>query len=110
MTKIIGVLKNILPVSIFLIGKLIELVGKLIVGIANVLYNISATLHTQLGTETGLKLKKMEETVASVLRVYSEAAQKVTQSGKESDRLANIVKNDVNVVQLGKKKNEDTES
>jgi hypothetical protein len=109
MTKIIEILKNILPVTIFLIGKIIELIGNSIVGVSQILYNISATLHTQLGTKTGVKLKEMEKSVADVLKIYNQVANKVTKSKNESDRLANLAKSNVNVVHLGNKKNENTE-
>jgi signal transduction histidine kinase len=104
----INFLKNILPVSIFVVGKVIETLGNILVSISAIIYNVTATLHVQLNTETGKKLKEIEKSVADVMKMYAQAASKVSASNKESNRLANLIKNDPNVVQLGKKKNDDT--
>ena len=106
----INFLKNILPVSIFVIGKIIETVGNTLVGISAIIYNVTAMLHVQLNTKTGQKLKEIEKSVADVMKMYAQAANRVTAANKENNKLANLIKNDPNVVQLGKKKNDDTKS
>jgi hypothetical protein len=103
-------IKNILPVTLFVIGRGIEVVGKVFVGIATIIYNVTATMHVQLNTKTGQKLKEIEKQVTDVMRMYVTVASKVTAANNEDNRLANTIKNDPNVVQLGKKKNDDTKS
>jgi signal transduction histidine kinase len=103
----INFLKNILPVSIFLIGKVIETIGNILIGISSIIYNVTATLHVQLNTKTGQKLKEIEKSVSDVMKLYAQVANKVKTSNAESNKLANLVKNDPNIVQLGKKKNDD---
>jgi hypothetical protein len=103
-------LKNILPVTLFIVGRGIEMIGRFFVGVATIIYNVTATMHVQLNTNTGKKLKEIEKQVADVMKMYAAVASKVTAASNEENRLANTIKNDPNVVQLGKKKNDDTKS
>lgn len=104
----VNLLKNILPVTVFVLANVIERFGKVFVSIAAVLYNVSSTLHIELGTATGKKLKDIEKSVTDVMKLYASVASKVANRGAEDNRLANLVKNDPNIVQLGKKKDDDT--
>lgn len=92
----------------FAIGLLFDKVGKLLVSTGSVFYSISATLHIQMETRIGKQLKAVEEGVkalmakAQALNARAQQAQSL-----EENKLANIVKPDNNVLQLGKKKDDD---
>jgi len=106
---VINLLKSIIPVSVFVIGFSIDVVGKFLSGIAAILYNVSATIHVQLETNTGKKLKQIEKSVADVMKLYTTAVNKVASGNKEENRISNLVKSNPNIVQLGKKKNDESQ-
>lgn len=107
----INFLKNIPPFLVFTLAYVFESVGKFLVGIATVLYNVSSSLHLVLGTKLGKKLKEIEQSVANVMKMYAEVAKRVTEAPQtEDNRLAAIINNNPEVVQLRKKKNDDNKS
>ena len=108
---LIEALKNVLPMTVFIIGMVFSRIAKIIDGIATLLYSISVTLHMLLDTQNGKKLKELEKTTQSILNLYNNInkkieAQKAAVSAEEN-KLAKIIKDDKTVVQLGKKKDDD---
>jgi len=106
----INAIKSILPISVFIVGVVIERVAKVLAGIATILYNISSTLHMLLDTNVGKKLKEIEKSVTDVMKLYVEVSNKVTTKKIEENKLADVLKNDQSIVQLKKKKNDDPKS
>lgn len=104
-------IKSILPNCIFGIALLIEVPAKILSGLSVILYNVAITLHILLGTETGKQLKEMEKSVTNILTLYANINKQVAQAkaaqNQEGNKLANIIKDSPNVVQLGKKKSDD---
>lgn len=110
----VKLLKNIPIYVIRSVAEVLKLAGSLLIGLATIFYAIEVSLHKLLNTETGKQLKEMEKTVQSILNLHAQVTAKLQQSNvarvKEENKLAAILKEDANVVQLGKKKNDDTKN
>jgi prephenate dehydratase len=106
----INFLKNIIPVTLFIVGKIIETVGNLFIGVSAIIGNMTATIHVQLNTNTGKKLKEIQKSMVDAMKLYTQVANKVANSKKDENRLANVINPNPNVVQLGKKKDDPTKS
>lgn len=110
----IDILKSLIPNALTIVGVAIEYLAAFINGIAALLVGISVILHKLLRTEVGLKLIAMEESVNKIVAMYTNIAKQIEESkttgNKESNKLAAVAKSDANVVQLGKKKDDNSDS
>lgn len=104
-------LKSLIPNTIFFIGSIIEYIGKALLGLAGFLQGVSVLLHMQLKTKLGVTLLEMQQQVNNIVSTFTAIQNKAREnreSRKEDNKLADIVKNPTNVVQLGKKNDDDT--
>ena len=100
--------------TFFITGLFFTKVAEVIGGIATLLYSVSVTLHMLLGTKNGKQLRELEKNTQTILNLYNDinkkiAAQKAAVSA-EDNKLVKIVKDDNTVIQLGKKKDEESKS
>lgn len=108
-------IKGILPETVFLLAVLVELLGKGILYVSSMIVSISVNLHIVLQTEKGLKYLEIKNKIREAtqqmmnLLIAKHNGQDVS---RENSKLADLVKpkQPSNVVTLGKKKDEPTES
>lgn len=96
---------SLIPNMLTLLSVGIEFIAKIIMGLANILVVLAITLHKLFRTKTGLSIIKIEESTKNIIAMYTNALQS---QNKESNKLADIAKSDTNVIQLGKKKDDNT--
>jgi hypothetical protein len=104
-------LKNAIANVFFVVGFTLELVSKLFKLLSSVFYSICTTLHIQLNTDTGKKLVAIEQSVTKIVTMFNSINSKLEGAKspiKEENKLVQAIKGDTNVVQLGKKKDDDT--
>ena len=112
--KILEFIKNILPNLFNLIAIIVHTTSKIIEGIATVLYSITMSLHIVLDTTKGKKLKEIEKATQNIINLYNTVSNKVAAQKaavtSEENKLAKIIKDDKNILPLGKKKDDNIES
>lgn len=106
-------LKGLIPNIFFFLANVVDLAAATLKYIATILVTISVNLHIQFGTKKGTKYREIQLQIQAatqaMMETYKRAmAQQMTNQTKDS-KLANIVKAS-NVLTLGKKKDEPTES
>lgn len=107
----VNFLKSLIPNIVFIIGSVIEFVAKALLSIARFIQGVSVLLHINFNTKLGKQLVEMQQQVNNIVNTFTALQNKVKENrelGKREDnKLADIVKAP-NVVQLGKKNDDDT--
>jgi len=110
----INFIKNLLPKTFSGLGSIIGILATILLGIDTLLTGIAIILHKLFATDIGIKLIQIEESTNSIIMMYNKVSKQIaenkTAQTKEYDKLAAAAKNEPNVVQLGKKKDDDTKS
>ena len=103
---------SLIPNALTLLSIAIEFIAKVIMGISILLVTVSVTLHKLFKTKLGISLLEVEKTTNNILTLYANAAKQIaegkTMQTKESNKLAEAAKAATNVIQLGKKKDDNT--
>lgn len=109
-----NLIKNIIAESFSVVGFVLNKISGFFQGLATVFYSLSVSLHMVLNTEEGVKLKELERSTQKIINTYNTYLNKVETYKKnvaaEENKLAKVLKEDKNVIKLGKNTNDDTKS
>lgn len=109
-------LKSLLPDLFILVSIPIEMLGKAISYISAILVAIGIRLHIILNTKRGIKLREIENRLKEAINQITKNNKLQTATEAENARLAKafkttqVVEQPDNVINLGRKKDEPTDS
>lgn len=115
----IDAIKSLIPNAIYVGALAVELLAKGVLFVASILATIAVNMHIQLKTKKGIKYReiqiRIQEATEAVLEMQKQVMARRTANiaaQKENSKLADLVKakQPSNVLTLGKKKDEPTES